>query len=86
MVNEDPDLSAIEDVIANDDGPLGQISRDLIGCDYGAKVYLRGDETWCRKRAVQRVCLHGADGEMTMLKFCKEHVDVVGTQTDPHVS
>lgn len=62
---------------------LGPLAIDLLGCDWGRKVSLPGDDIACWEKATRRVVLHDFDGCEIELKLCAAHFGAIEAQTDP---
>lgn len=69
----------------NGDLYLAGALSSLLGCDWGRRIALPGDQDPCGEQAVQRVVLHGHpdDGDFDV-KLCQPHADIVIAETDPH--
>ena len=63
---------------------MGGVVVDLLGCDYGRKVKVAGDDVQCWEKATRRMVIHDGHGNEIGLKFCPEHFGRVEAETVPH--
>lgn len=55
----------------------------LLGCDWGRRIATADYRQPCKTEAVQRICLHGPDGQK-IVQLCGPHRDFVLLETNPH--
>jgi hypothetical protein len=61
----------------------GRQARALLGCDWGRRISLPGDDEPCLLAADRQIVLHAGGAEM-FVKLCDGHAAIVETQTEPH--